>query len=84
MADALKAIEVGGAIDEHNQLCLDEPLRLSGPSRVRVIILFDEVNGTDESEWLAGAAANPAFDFLKEPQEDIYTHADGHRFNDPG
>ena len=25
----------------------------------------------DEMEWLWAAAANPAFDFLKEPEEDI-------------
>jgi len=30
----------------------------------------------DEMEWLRAAAANPAFDFLKEPEEDIYTLAD--------
>jgi len=35
-----------------------------------------------EEEWLRAAAANPAFDFLREPQEDIYTLADGRPFND--
>ena len=29
----------------------------------------------DESEWLGAASANPAFDFLKGPEEDIYTGA---------
>jgi hypothetical protein len=28
------------------------------------------------------AAKNPAFDFLKEPEEDIYTPADGKPFDD--
>jgi len=27
-------------------------------------------------EWLRAAAANPAFDFLKGPEEDIYTLAE--------
>jgi predicted HTH domain antitoxin len=30
----------------------------------------------DESEWLRAAATNPAFDFLKNPEENIYTLAD--------
>ena len=36
----------------------------------------------DEKEWLRGANANPAFDFLKEPEEDIYTAEDGRPFHD--
>ncbi|HZY43055.1 MAG TPA: hypothetical protein VFF59_13775 [Anaerolineae bacterium] len=35
-----------------------------------------------ESEWLYAAARNPAFAFLHEPQEDIYTLDDGQPFND--
>ena len=29
-------------------------------------------------------AANPAFDFLKDPEEDIYTLSDGRPFYDAG
>jgi hypothetical protein len=36
----------------------------------------------DEIEWLRAAATNPAFDFLKDPEEDIYTLEDGKPFND--
>jgi tetratricopeptide (TPR) repeat protein len=36
----------------------------------------------DEYEWLHAAATNPVFDFLKDPEEDIYTLADGKPFND--
>lgn len=36
----------------------------------------------DEQEWLQAAANNPVFDFLKDPEEDIYTLADGKPFND--
>lgn len=36
----------------------------------------------DEREWLRSAASNPAFDFLKDPEEDIYTLADGKPFHD--
>ena len=31
----------------------------------------------DEKEWLRSASVNPAFDFLKEQEEDIYTLVDG-------
>lgn len=36
----------------------------------------------DEQAWLQAAASNPVFDFLKDPEEDIYTLADGKPFND--
>lgn len=36
----------------------------------------------DEKEWLRLANANPAFDFLKESEEDIYTSEDGRPFHD--
>jgi hypothetical protein len=32
-----------------------------------------EETDVDEREWLRAAAMNPAFDFLKEPEEDIYS-----------
>lgn len=79
---ALKTIEVTGEIDEHRQLHLDELLPIAGPSRVRVIILIPEQIDISESEWLQSAATNPAFNFLKEPKEDIYTLADGKPFHD--
>ncbi len=36
-----------------------------------------------EYEWLKAAARSPAFDFLKAPEEDIYSLADGKSFHDP-
>ncbi len=36
----------------------------------------------DEKEWIRIANANPAFDFLKEPEEDIYTSEDGRPFHE--
>jgi hypothetical protein len=80
---ALKALEVAGTIDEQRQLHLDDPLPIVGPSRVRVIILIPEESDMDEKEWLQAAVSNPAF-FLKEPEEDIYTLADGKPFHDQG
>lgn len=84
MGMVLKALDVVGTIDEQRQLHLDEPLPIVGPSRVRVIILIPEESDMDEKEWLQAAVSNPAFDFLKEPEEDIYTLADGKPFHDQG
>lgn len=84
MEVATKAIETTGAINTQCQLALDEPLPVAGPTRVRIIILLPEESDIDEMEWLRAAAVNPAFDFLKEPEEDIYTLADGRPFHDQG
>jgi len=40
----------------------------------------EEEADIDEMEWLRAVATNPAFDFLKEPEEDIYAPADGRPF----
>ena len=84
MESTWKALEVAGSIDEQQQLHLDTPLPIAGPIRVRVIILIPEQTDIDEREWLRAAATNPALDFLKEPEEDIYTLADGKPFRDQG
>jgi len=84
MESTWKALEVAGSIDEQQQLHLDTPLPIVGPTRVRVIILIPEQTDIDEPEWLRAATTNPAFDFLKEPEEDIYTLADGKPFRDQG
>lgn len=83
MEVATKAIETTGTVDAQRQLVLDEPIPVAGPAHVRVIILFEGAD-IDEMEWLRAAAANPSFDFLKEPEEDIYTLADGRAFDEQG
>jgi PHD/YefM family antitoxin component YafN of YafNO toxin-antitoxin module len=37
----------------------------------------------EEYEWLKNWIKNPAFDALNDPEEDIYTIADGKPFHDP-
>jgi len=69
----LTAIETTGTIDEHNRLHLDSLLPISGPKRVRVILLssqeeWEEVN---ETEWLHAATKNPSFEFLHDPNESL-------------
>ena len=80
----MHAIETTGMVDEQRQLRLDEPLPISGPARVRVIVLFSDSEDIDERAWLKAAGANPAFDFLKDEAENIYTRADGRPFHDQG
>ena len=77
-----KAIEVMGTVDKKSQLHIDEPLPITCPSRVRVIVIFpgEEDMDVDEMEWLRAAAANPAFEFLKDEIEDIYKPTDGKPF----
>ena len=77
-----KVIETTATINSNRQLVLDEQLPIVGPTKVRVIILLPEDVDIDEKEWLRSASVNPAFDFLKESEEDIYTLADGKPFHD--
>jgi len=79
-----KAIETTGTIDAQYHLVLDGALPITGPTRVRVIILVPEDSDISETEWLQAAAANPAFYFLKDTEEDIYTLSDGRPFYDEG
>ncbi len=41
-----------------------------------------EEDKIDKHECLSSTASNPVFDFLKDPQEDIYTLVAGKPFND--
>lgn len=82
MGTPVRAIETTGVIDDERHLQLDTPLPATSSGRVRVIVLFEEDSEPIvESEWLYAAATNPAFSFLKEPSEDIYTLADGRPFD---
>jgi hypothetical protein len=77
----LTAVEVTGMVNERHQLQLDNPLPIAGPRRVRVIVLYPPTDELSEAEWLHAAARNSAFDFLADPQEDIYTLNDGKPFH---
>jgi hypothetical protein len=46
--------------------------------------MVDNIQDSDmreEQEWLQAATSNPAFEFLKDQEEDIYTLSDGKPFN---
>jgi hypothetical protein len=78
----MNAIETTGTVDANHQLRLDEPLPLAGHSRVRVIVLAPVEADIPETAWTKAVAASPAFDFLNDAGENIYTVADGKPFHD--
>ncbi len=82
MENTLRALEVSERIDEQQQLHLDEPVTIPGPTRVRVLILVPEQEEIDEAECFKALSRNPAFDFLNDPAEDIYKATDGKPFHD--
>jgi len=78
----MTAIEVTGTIDEHRRLQLDGELPIAGPARVRVLILYPLDGEIDEVAWLRAAARNPAFSYLHDAEEEIYSPSDGKPFDD--
>ncbi|MFP4394800.1 MAG: hypothetical protein ACLFTI_06000 [Anaerolineales bacterium] len=82
MDTTMTAVEMTGTIDKHRQLQLDDLLPVPGPMRVRVIVLYPSGDEPSESEWLRAAARNPAFAFLNDSEEDIYSLKDGVPFHD--
>jgi hypothetical protein len=76
----MTAIEMTGTVDENHQLQLDGKLPFAGPKRVRVIVLSPLTEFADELseiEWLKASLNNPAFEFRRDPEDDIYTINDG-------
>ncbi len=71
----MQAFETTAQIDDLGNLKLLSPLRLRN-QKVRVIILLPESDDIDDKIWLQ-SIQNPAFDFLNEPEEDIYSIQDG-------
>jgi hypothetical protein len=82
MEPAMTAIETTGVVGEDHRLRLDEDLPVSGPMRVRVIVLYPLQDESDEDDWLRAASRNPAFQDLEDPEEDLYSLEDGVPFRD--
>jgi len=77
----MKAAAVKGKIDNDGVLQISDLLAYRD-QEVQVIILIPESDDDlpGDSEWLVGLTTNPAFDFLKDEAEDIYTLEDGKTF----
>ena len=84
VVDVLEQVESGmawAAIIEEWRYEID---RDAIAEAVRVNHLLPEESDLNEIEWLQAAAANPALNFLKDTEEDIYTLSDGRPFYDEG
>ena len=73
------AIETNGTIDKDGFLTIKQPIALRN-RKVRVLVLLPEEN--DHAEWLQAVSSNPAFEFLADETEDIYSLQDGFDLND--
>ncbi|MFZ7102070.1 MAG: hypothetical protein ACOWWO_05320 [Peptococcaceae bacterium] len=78
----MKAIEFKSKTDNKGHLKIDYQLNKSD-KKVRVLILLDEEQTESEEEtlWMNSISSNPAFEFLNDSAEDIYSLNDGEPFN---
>lgn len=78
----MKAIEINSKTDKTGLLKINYKLDNSD-CNVRVLILInDEITEIDEEKlWLNSISTNPAFEFLSDSSEDIYSLKDGEPFN---
>ena len=84
VADVLEQVACGMVWEANIEEWRYEIDRDAIAEAVRVSHLLPEESDIDEAEWLQAAAANPSLDFLKDPEEDIYTLSDGRPFYDEG
>jgi hypothetical protein len=76
----LTAIETTGTIEQSGKIVINETFSVNAPTTVRVIVLFPESEDVHENEWMQAASKNEAFDFLNDPDENIYSLNDGKPF----
>ena len=80
--------EIAVLLFQKEKLTLGQASRLAEMNQLAFQHLLDSrrlpvhYDVAESEEGLRTLAANPVFDFLKEPEEDIYTLADGIPFND--
>jgi hypothetical protein len=81
----MQAIEATGIVTSQGDIQLDQPLSNGKAQRVRVIILLTESDSDiGEQTWRQAAATNPAFTFLHDAEENIYTLSNGKPTSDEG
>ena len=74
----MKAIEINTKTDKNGHLKIGYNLN-KAEKEVRVLILYNEDYSDldDEKMWIDTISGNPAFDFVNDPDEDIYSLKDG-------
>lgn len=75
----MKAEETYAIVDDKGLLHLEKPLNIKN-KKVKLIVLAPEDDISDQ-EWMKFLSTNPSFDFLNDPEEDIYTIKDGKPYN---
>jgi hypothetical protein len=73
------------AIELRTKTEMDGSIRIShsglkGGVAVRILILSEEDENSEEKRYLESISSNPAFEFLNDPAEDIYSKKDGRPF----
>lgn len=76
----MKAVELKTKIEEDGSIRIQNSGLRSGVL-VRVLILTEEDEDSEEKNYLEAISKNPAFDFLNDPAEDVYTKKDGKPFS---
>ena len=71
----MKAIEIKSKTNSKGHLKLVLDLKEAGKN-VKILILMEE-DLNEEMEWLKMISKDPAFDFLKDREEDIYSFNGG-------
>lgn len=72
----MKAIEKKGTIGKDGMIHISTSKEFAG-KEIKIIILIPESDYISDNEWLIVNTNNPAFNFLNDPGEDIYTINDG-------
>lgn len=76
----MRAIETTGHIDKPGLLKLDTKINFDRNKQLKIIILINDEDEIHDSVWMSGTSFNPAFDFLEDEGENIYSLSDGKPF----
>jgi hypothetical protein len=78
----MKAIEIESKTDSKGFLKVSYPLNQK-EKKVKVIIMFDDTQDEDEEMlWMKTVSKNPAFDFLNDEVENVYSFEHGEPIDD--
>ena len=79
----MSVIEINSKTDSRGLLRFNYNLNKSN-RKVKILIMVDDNKKTSDEDalWMQSIASNPAFDFLNDPAEDIYSITDGEPIDD--
>ena len=79
----MSVIEINSKTDSRGLLRFNYNLNKSN-RKVKILIMVDDNKKASDEDalWMQSIASNPAFDFLNDPAEDIYSITDGEPIDD--